>query len=265
MNILDQIVNYKRLELKENMSRVSLEQLKKSSLFERQTYSLSKILKTDLYGIIAEFKRASPSQKNINLKAEISKIGLAYAEGGAAGISVLTDNQFFKGSNEDLISLRSRVDIPILRKDFIFDSYQVYEAKAIGADLILLIAAILTPTQVQEFAKLAHKIGLEVLLEVHNLTEIRTHFEPNSKFVDILGVNNRNLKTFETSLQTALDLLKYIPNTTVCIAESGINSVQDLKILKKAGYHGCLIGTHFMKTTNPGQAFLNFSQKLEDD
>ena len=265
MTILEQIINYKKQALNRTQAHASVKDLKKSIFFDRQPYSLKMILKTASWGIIAEFKRASPSQSNLNLQARPEDICLNYDRKGASGLSIITDNGLFKGSNEDISNIRKKIQKPILRKDFIFSSYQVYETKAIGADLILLIAAVLSAQEVQKLANLAHSLGLEVLLEVHNLNEMRTHFEPNHKVIDILGINNRNLKTFQTSLQTALDLSPYIPATTVAIAESGMTSPQDVKTLRAVGYRGFLIGTYFMKSQNPGQTFITFMQNLSNN
>lgn len=210
-------------------------------------------------GIIAEFKRKSPSKGIINDKVNVADVTKAYAANGASGLSILTDNHFFGGNNEDIITSRG-INIPILRKEFIIDEYQIVEAKAIGADAILLIAAILTRDEVNNFTAKAHNLGLEVILEIHNEEELN-HI--NNK-IDIVGVNNRNLKTFEVDLNCSAHLSSLIGNEMIKISESGIHSISDISFLKGHGYNGFLIGENFMKQPDPGAAFLEFANSLKE-
>ncbi|MDH3321755.1 MAG: indole-3-glycerol phosphate synthase TrpC, partial [Flavobacteriaceae bacterium] len=178
---------------------------------------------------------------------------------GVSGISVLGDTKYFGGALDDLIQARNSVEIPILRKEFIIDSYQIYEAKAFGADAVLLIAAILTADEIKIFSELANQLDLEVLLEIHNEEELK---KSDLTYVDLVGVNNRNLKTFEVSLDNSKRLSELIPNEKVKISESGISSVNAINELKAYGFQGFLIGENFMKTEDPGASALEFLNKL---
>jgi indole-3-glycerol phosphate synthase len=259
MNILDEIVQYKAKEVESQKSKVGIDELKKFSGFSRRSLSLGKFLSDETRtGIIAEFKRKSPSRGNINCTANVVKVTTAYAQQGASGLSVLTDENFFGGSINDVINARIN-EIPILRKDFMIDEYQFYEAKAIGADVILLIAACLTPEAVKEFALLSKKLGLEVLLEIHNEEEL----EHICDEIDFVGVNNRNLKTFEVDINTSLNLVGKIPKDKIAIAESGISNVDTIITLKQAGFKGFLIGENFMKQPDPTIAFAEFVKELK--
>jgi indole-3-glycerol phosphate synthase len=259
MNILDKIVAHKKEEVKRQQASVSIEALKQTASFSRKTLSLRQFLLDDTKtGIIAEFKRKSPSKGIINDVADVIKITKAYSTWGASGLSVLTDENFFGGSKEDLINARIN-NTPILRKDFMIEAYQFYEAKSIGADVILLIAACLTPTQVKEFAILSKELGLEVLLEIHNEDEL----EHICDEVDFVGVNNRNLKTFEVDINTSLQLYPYIPKDKIAIAESGISNTDTIVTLKGAGFKGFLIGENFMKQPDSTIAFADFVTELK--
>ena len=259
MNILEQIVESKRKSLKEKKDWFSIKKLEASSYFERECESLIKRLNLgDTTGIIAEFKRKSPSKGIINDKAKIEEVVNAYEENGAAGISVLTDEEYFGGSNEDLMRAREIVDIPLLRKDFIVDEYQVVETKSIGADVMLLIAACLTASEVRRLAAIAKNLGLEVLLELHDETEL-DHVCDDT---ELIGINNRNLKTFEVDIDRSLKMAEKIPESKIKIAESGINSVENIKLFKQNLFKGFLIGENFMKEADPGQAFHEFINKL---
>ncbi|MFN7015443.1 MAG: indole-3-glycerol-phosphate synthase TrpC [Bacteroidia bacterium] len=221
------------------------------------TEALKNILKEGIStGIIAEFKRKSPSKGFINANANIVDVTNSYAQ-FAAGISVLTDTSFFGGSFHDLQEARVQ-KVPILRKDFMIDDYQIYEAKAIGADVILLIAACLSPKQVKTLAKLAKQLNLEVLLEIHCADELQHICDE----VDMVGVNNRNLKTFNVNIETSLQLITQIPAHKIPITESGITNVETICKLKKAGFKGFLMGENFMKNANPGMAFSLFVEQL---
>lgn len=253
MNILDKIVARKREEIAFSKSKISVEELKNSEFFGRKTFSLKESVKAR-NGIIAEFKRQSPSKGIINDKVAPLEVVTKYQEFGASGISILTDKDFFGGSFEDILSVRNSVNIPILRKDFMVDKYQFYEAKSIGADVILLIAACLSPTQVQEFTALAHELNLEVLLEIHTEEELE-HFNSD---IDLVGINNRNLKDFKVDLQHSVNLKNLLPKGTLSVAESGIYNVEDFKFLKEKGFDAFLMGEYFMKNKNPGNKFKEF-------
>ncbi|MEC3876467.1 indole-3-glycerol phosphate synthase TrpC [Chryseobacterium salviniae] len=253
MNILDQIIERKKEEIKLSKETVSVQQLKDSAFFERNTYSLKETLKTKS-GIIAEFKRKSPSKGIINDNVSPLDVASAYEKSGASAISVLTDLDFFGGSFDDIIQIRQQINIPILRKDFMIDEYQFYEAKNMGADVVLLIAACLSVSQTEEFADLAHRLGLEVLLEIHTEEELQ-HYNKN---IDLVGINNRNLKDFRVNLDHSVQLKNLLPEKVLSVAESGIYSVEDFKYLKEKGFDGFLMGEYFMKNENPGKKFREF-------
>ncbi len=258
MNILDKIVIDKKREVAAKKSLLSIDFLQQTPLYSRKVFSLSKSIKTGS-GIIAEFKRRSPSKQVINHNSSIIDVVKGYEKSGVSGISVLGDTKYFGGGLDDLIQARATVEISILRKEFIIDLYQIYEAKAYGADAILLIAAILTSKEIIEFSKLAHQLHLEVLLEIHNKEELK---KSDLSFVDMVGVNNRNLKTFEVSLETSKELSQLIPSNKVKISESGISTVKAINDLKQYGFEGFLIGENFMKTDDPGISAINFLKQL---
>lgn len=259
MNILDKIVDAKRSHVEACRKVTSTKELEKQSLFSRMPLSLrERLLQPQSSGIIAEFKRKSPSKGIINDRFSAPEITMAYQNAGVAGVSILTDEPFFGGSMHDLTSSREQLSIPVLRKDFIIDEYQVIEAKAMGADLILLIAAILDKHQVKSFASLANSLGMEVLFEVHDREEL----EKVCPEVTLVGVNNRNLKTFTVDINQSLELSNYIPAQFLKISESGIDNPESIKTLKQVGYHGFLIGENFMKTANPGDACGSFISEL---
>jgi indole-3-glycerol phosphate synthase len=260
MTILDKIVLQKKAVITLSKQQVSIAQLEASELFGRQTYSFRDfLLDPARTGIIAEFKRRSPSKGIINDKVTVEEVTTGYAAAGASAISVLTDTEFFMGQSADLIAARRVNNIPLLRKDFMIDEYQVLEAKAMGADIILLIAAILTPAEIQTLASLAKSLGLNVLLEVHNLEELQRSINPN---VDAIGVNNRNLADFTVSVQTSFDLVEQIPAEFLKISESAISNTNVIKQLKAAGFNGFLIGETFMRRENPGLAMAEFVKGL---
>jgi len=259
MNILDKIIEHKRVEVAQRKEAVPVAQLESSPLFTRRVLSLKQFL-TDpsRTGIIAEFKRRSPSKGVINDQVDVATVTKGYAAAGASCLSVLTDSAFFGGSSEDL--QRARVnEIPILRKDFIIDEYQIIEAKAIGADVILLIAACLTPEEVQRLAEFARRLRLEVLLEIHNEEEL----EHICEATEMVGVNNRDLKTFTVDIQRSIDLSKMIPEGKILVAESGISKIETILHMKDAGFTGFLIGENFMKEKDPGAAFGAFVAELK--
>ena len=260
MNILDQIIASKKKEVALKKSVVSIAQLENSDLFNKKTNSLSKSIINSTSGIIAEHKRRSPSKATINNSFAVEDVVKGYENAGASGISVLTDMQYFGGSLEDLLLARASVQIPLLRKEFIVDEYQLLEAKAFGADAILLIAAVLTKEEIKQLSEFAQSLALEVLLEVHNQEELDKSSMPS---LDLIGVNNRNLKTFEVSLQNSIDLINHIPNDFVKISESGITTTNDIKLLRSHGFQGFLIGESFMKTDNPGKSLEQFINELK--
>ncbi|MCX6171444.1 MAG: indole-3-glycerol phosphate synthase TrpC [Flavobacterium sp.] len=260
MTILDQIIASKRKEVALKKAVVSIQQLENSDLFNSKTNSLSKSIMNSPFGIIAEHKRLSPSKAIINHSLSVEEVVKGYENAGASGISILTDNHYFGGSLDDLTLARAAVKTPLLRKEFIIDDYQILEAKANGADAILLIAAVLSKEEIKQLSEFAQSLALEVLLEVHNLEELEKSIMPS---LTIIGVNNRNLKTFELSLQTSIDLVKYIPNDFVKISESGIRHTDNIKLLKSHGFQGFLIGENFMKTNNPGESLLEFINELK--
>ena len=259
MNILDKIIEYKKVEVEQAKALTSIEDLKKRPLFAKPTLSLMQFLLDETKtGIIAEYKRQSPSKGVINNTNTVEEITAAYTQYEASGISVLTDNHFFGGSLADL-EVATINHIPLLRKDFMIDEYQLVEAKAYGASVILLIAACLTPQRVQELAISAKDLGLEVLLEIHNEEELGHICDA----VDLVGVNNRNLKDFVVNVEASAQLIKEIPKNKVAIAESGINNTDTIVFLRKAGFKGFLIGEHFMKQPNPTIAFADFVTELK--
>lgn len=261
MNILDKIVIRKQEEVAAAKQQVSVKELESNSNFARQPFIFKDfLLDSERTGIIAEFKRRSPSKGLINGEAQVQAVTMAYNEAGASALSVLTDHDFFGGSANDLFQARAANQIPILRKDFMIDEYQILEAKAWGADVILLIASILSPQQIADFGRLAQSLGLNVLLEVHDLAELEKSICPH---VNAIGVNNRNLGNFTVDIQTSFDLVDHIPNEFLKISESAIDNPAIIKQLKAVGYQGFLIGENFMKTGDPGKAIGEFVRFLD--
>ena len=259
MNILDKIVADKRTEVDLRKSLIPIKQLENSVLFERNAISLTNKLQQSQSGIIAEHKRRSPSKLVINQNLNVFDVAKGYEDAGVCGMSVLTDGKYFGGSLDDLLTARASCDLPLLRKEFIIDEYQLLEAKAYGADVILLIAAILTREEIKQFSEFAKRINLEVLLEVHNEEELLKSIMPS---LDMLGVNNRNLKNFAVSLETSKKLSALIPNDFVKVSESGISTIEAIKELQPYGYKGFLIGENFMKTANAGESAKQFIKAL---
>jgi len=259
MNTLEKIITHKRTEVAERKSLYPLRLLEKSVYFESQTVSLTKYLtRPGKNGIIAEIKRHSPSKGYINKYVNIERTSIGYMQSGASALSVLTDSEFFKGTSEDLKMARKFNFCPILRKDFIIDEYQVVESKSIGADAILLIAAVLKKSEIQNLMNLAHSLNLEVLLEIHDEEEL----EKLCDNVNIVGVNNRDLKTLKTDSNTSLKLANLIPTKYLKVSESGIEDPQTIHQLKTYGYNGFLIGSCFMKHSRPEQACKDFITEL---
>ncbi len=260
-NILDEIVAVKERQVEFEKEETPVSEWEKQPFFNRPSFSLrSALLDKNKTGIIAEFKRKSPSKGIINDKVSVEEVTKAYTAQGASGLSVLTDRAFFGGTNDDLEQARTN-DLPILRKDFIIDEYQVVQAKAIGADVILLIAACLSPARVKRYAAFAKGTGLEVLLEIHDETELGHICDE----VDMVGVNNRDLKSFKVDINTSLRIINKIPTSKVAIAESGISDVETIVTLRQAGFKGFLIGEKFMKEADPGKAFAEFVEGLKAD
>ncbi len=249
MNILLEIVHHKRAHIEHSKTITPIALLEQAEGFDRKPLSLVKRLsRNDDFGIIAEFKRRSPSKGNINNRALPGQIARDYEQAGAAGISILTDEKFFGGNLEDLSAARDSVHIPLLRKDFIIDEYQLFESKAHGADVILLIAECLSKSQLHLLAKKARELQLEVLMEVHSKEQL----EKLSPFVDIVGVNNRNLENFAVDIQTSIQLYEQIPEDIAKISESGIDDLRSIELLHNRGFNGFLIGERFMKCSDPG-------------
>lgn len=260
-NILDTIVAQKKKEVAEAKRTISYKALENNSLFGVKTYSMTEFIRDESKsGIIAEYKRKSPSKGIINDVSKVEDVAKGYAKAGASGMSVLTDQEFFGGTKEDLITARAAHNIPLLRKDFMIDEYQIVEAKAMGADIILLIAACLSTQEVKHLGAFAHSLDMEVLLEVHNEDELNSSI---NEYVDLLGVNNRDLKRFKTDIQISKDLADKIPKDFVKISESGIHDTDKIMELKTYGYEGFLIGENFMKTNDPGKAAQEFISKLK--
>ncbi len=261
MSILDKIIAQKKKEVAERISLYPIKLLEQSIYFNSETVSMKKyLLRDDKEGIIAEIKRKSPSKGVINHHLNVERTSIGYMQAGASALSVLTDAEFFGGKNEDLTTARKYNFCPILRKDFIIEEYQIVEAKSIGADTVLLIAACLEPQRLKELADFAKSLGLEVLLEVHNQEELQKSLNPS---VDMVGVNNRNLATFETSVETSKELASQIPSEFVKVSESGINDPKVVADLRTYGYRGFLIGEYFMQHARPEEATERFIRELK--
>ena len=261
MNILETIIGRKRIEVEKRKSSTKISELEAMPLFKRKALSLrASLLNPEKTAIIAEFKRKSPSKGYINQHSSVNEVIGDYVKFGASGVSVLTDEEFFGGSLSDFQQARN-FDIPILRKDFIIDEYQLIESKAFGADVILLIAACLSTNEVKQLAAFAKQLGLEVLLEIHHESEL----EHICDEIDIVGINNRNLKTFKVDIAHSIALSKKIPSHKIKISESGLHEVSTIHHLKGNGFSGFLMGEKFMKENNPGNAFAEFVKELTNN
>lgn len=259
MNILDTIIAKKKIGVAEKKCAESISSLERKYFFKKPALSFRDfLLRDDKTGIIAEFKRRSPSKGIINNTANVTEVTEAYTRNGASALSVLTDEDFFGGSLNDL-SAATVNEIPLLRKDFIIDEYQLIESKAYGAEIILLIAACLTKADAKKLASFAKNIGLNVLLEIHNNEEL----EHICDEVDVVGVNNRDLKTFTVDINRSIQLSSMIPADKIKISESGIDTIASIEILKNHGYKGFLMGEKFMKEKDPGLAFQSFANELK--
>ncbi len=261
MNILATIIEHKKKEVARRKELYPVKLLENSIYFQSPCVSLKKyLLRDDRYGIIAEIKRKSPSKGQINKYVDIERTSVGYMQAGASALSVLTDGEFFGGKNEDLITARKFNYCPILRKDFTIDEYQIIEAKSIGSDVILLLANVLEAQQIRQFTTLAHQLGMEVLLELRDEEELEKYGED----IDVVGVNNRSLKSFEVSLDQSYSFAKLLPANAVKVSESGIHAAADLIALKQVGFNGFLIGENFMKHSRPEQACANFIKQVSE-
>lgn len=220
--------------------------------------SMSRQLSDSPTGIIAEFKRRSPSRGDIHPMAMVNEVVGGYTSAGASACSILTDTPFFGGALSDLAVARKVTDIPLLRKDFIVDEYQIYQAALFGADAILLIAAVLSAQDIVRYTDLAHRFGLEVLLELHSMSELDSFYSQ----VDMVGINNRDLTTFHTDPALSMKMARELPGNVVKVAESGLTSMSEVQRLREAGYRGFLIGETFMKEKNPGEALAKFISQI---
>lgn len=260
-NILTKIVASKFGEVAARKKEISIAQLEAMPLFGQKCASLkASLLDPTKNGIIAEFKRQSPSKGIINDKADVMEVTKAYTDYGASGISVLTDTQFFGGSIADL-SVAVNNNLPVLRKEFIIDEFQIIEAKAYGASVILLIASCLTPAETELLAGTARELGMEVLLELHDESEL----EFINDEVTMVGINNRSLKSFEVNIEHSLQLKSVLPKDKLAIAESGIYDIETYQLLKQEGFDGFLMGEYFMKQPDPAKAFQLFSAQIKKD
>ena len=262
MDILTNIIDKKLKEIEFLKNSISIPTLERSSFFKDKTKSLSKSIKQSEIGIIAEHKRKSPSKSDINHLTSSESIIKGYNDNGAAAISFLTEKNFFNGSSIEFTKARAITNLPMLRKDFIIDEYQIIESKSMGADAILLIAACLNSTEIINLSKLAKSFDLEVLIEVHDLEELDKSCIDS---VDIIGINNRNLKTFDVNIETSLNLVEKIPSSFTKISESGLNNISEIITLKNSGFDGFLIGEKFMKSSNPGEELSNFLSKIKNE
>ena len=252
--ILDEILADKRKELSVTKASVKIDDLVKCEYFGRETLSFKDSLASSASGIISEFKRKSPSKGWIFPDADPVAVTKGYSDNGASAVSILTNDKYFGGCPDFLLKARPNVKCPILRKEFIVDEFQVYEAKAIGADAILLIAAALTKDELKSLAAKAHELSLQVLMEVHTEEEL----DAVNEHVDVIGVNNRNLKTFVTDVENSMRLADKIPAEFVKISESGISDPATVRSLREIGYRGFLMGENFMKTQDPAAALKSF-------
>ena len=260
-DVLSEIIAHKKNEVENQKKQVSINEIEKRiSENSYQPLSLKDALLESSHGVIAEFKRRSPSKSWINKEADASIIPLEYENNGAAALSILTDEVYFGGTMNDLQKTIALTSLPVLRKEFIVDEYQLFEAKMFGAHAILLIAAALTPQQCKQFTQTAQSIGLEVLLELHDESEIE-HVSPLN---NMIGINNRNLGTFETTVEKSFKMIDTLPKEAVLISESGISDPETVYELRQAGFSGFLIGENFMKSSNPGEALKQFISGIHE-
>ncbi|MDR1743775.1 MAG: indole-3-glycerol phosphate synthase TrpC [Dysgonamonadaceae bacterium] len=259
-DVLSEIVAHKKREVEERRKRRSIDDLCK--IIEEKNFpfrSLKQALEHSDTGIISEFKRRSPSKGWINQSADVAFVARGYESAGASAMSVLTDEDYFGGSDDDLKKAVSMVKIPVLRKEFIVDEFQIYESKSLGANVVLLIASAITPQQCKRFTEVASLLRLDVLLELHDEKELDYVSDKN----DLVGINNRNLGTFATTVDKSFRMAELLPRDVVRVSESGISSPSIVKELRSAGYRGFLIGENFMKTANPGESLKQFIEELK--
>ena len=260
MSILNEILKAKKIEVDERKALFPIKFLEKSIYFDTPVVSIKEYLqRKGATGIVAEFKRKSPSKGDINKYADVEEVTRGYMQAGASALSVLTDEKFFGGTNKDLTKVRKFNFCPVLRKDFIIDEYQVFEAKSIGADVILLIGEALEKEEIKKLAYRSKLLGMEVLMEVHNKDQL---YKLND-YIDIIGINNRNLKTFDVSIENSKAISKYLPQELIKISESGINEPEDVLQLRNYGFSGFLIGERFMRTPRPARACKSFVDELK--
>ena len=253
--IIDDIVRDKRADLQRAKAAVPLADLQQRALFRMPRRPLRVALEARHRAIIAEVKKASPSKGVIRADFDPLWIASRYAESGAAAISVLTEERYFQGSLEYLAAIRQQVSVPLLRKDFLFDPYQLYEARAFGADAVLLIVAILSDTLLQELLWLAEELNLSPLVEIHDRAELERAVRGGAR---LLGINNRDLRTFHTTLATTEELLPSVPPATLVVVESGIETTRDIERLERLGVGAFLIGEAFMRAADPGARLADF-------
>lgn len=258
-DILQEIVATKRAEIDRRKRETDFQALYRQAETPRTTrHSLREALRSSSTGIISEFKRRSPSKGWINREADVQSVVRAYQQAGATALSVLTDTPYFGGTDDDLRAARQACSLPILRKDFMIDEFQLVESRVLGADAVLLIAAALTQEQCLRLAETAHQLELEVLLEIHDQSELDYY----SEYIDILGVNNRNLGSFHTDVANSFRLIEQMPQEATPISESGISNPDTVKELRAIGFKGFLIGENFMKTEAPGDSLKSFINAL---
>jgi indole-3-glycerol phosphate synthase len=260
MDILDEIIAYKKEEVKINKKLYPVSKLEKSFYFRREIPSFIEAILKPGPSIIGEFKRKSPSKGIINISADINQVAKGYQEAGISAISVLTDKKFFGGEKDDLLKVAGYIKVPLLRKDFILDEYQIVESKSIGASAILLIASVLSRSEVDTLTDLALNLGLDILFEIHNEKDL----EKMSHKIKIIGVNNRNLKTLEINMDNSVDLLTHLPLNLIKVAESGFQTYNDVKQLFARGYNAFLIGENFMRSNDPGLTAAEFIKGLKE-
>lgn len=259
MDILDKIIAFKRDEVKVRKKLYPVSRLEDSPFFKLSMPSFHEALAKPGASIIGEFKRKSPSKGTINLNADVKQVAKEYQEAGIDAMSVLTDFEFFGGENHDLQIVAEFIKIPLLRKEFIIDEYQVIESKSIGASAILLIASVLSTKEVDQFADLGFNLGMDVLFEIHDAKDLD---KMNHK-INIIGVNNRDLKTFEVKIDNSIGLFSQLPQNCIKVAESGFRTTDDVKRLFTAGYNAFLIGEKFMRSDNPGKTAADFIWDLK--
>ena len=259
--ILDEIVANRRTQVSDQKQGIPLSEIQAKIDLSSIRNSLSdKLLSSGSSGIIAEFKRMSPSKGVINDRVQPDLVTKGYAEAGASGLSVLTDGKYFGGSTADFIAARdANLFTPILRKDFIIDEYQLNESRFLNADVILLIATVLEKAEISRFTSIAHELGMEVLLELYDESEI----DKTNEQIDMIGINNRNLKDFKVNIHRSLKLLNRLPTEAIKISESGLHNPDTVNFLRSRGFHGFLIGENFMKSDNPASACYDFISRLK--